>query len=571
MKYSPEENSFLLAMAAVDQMVLGGLEYLVASPGFRNSPLLLAARNNPNIKIVTVVEERGAAFFALGLARSGKSTALLCTSGTAVANYFPAIMEAFSSVCSLLVITADRPLELIGTGANQCTDQSKVFGSHVRYFAEIAGFEGDLQEEHARFVIGKAMASARAPCPGPVHVNIRFREPFLPSADQVEKIFLAKKNAKPALPWAFISSEVGPSAPQWLAVNEMLKASKRPLLLLGAGNYPVKWLKSLVDLHEGSGLPILAENASGLPLFSGAVPSQVDAVLGEMERGYCAPPDLILRVGAPLTGRALGRLLKAFPIPQLIFSDFTQTQEPHLSPAIFVEGGTEKWLERFKLENLNFSCGEWRNDISKISKKSADAVHQRVANFPLTEWFFHTKLAERVGAETVLFLGNSMPIRDFNSAFQNRSNGARIFSNRGLSGIDGLIATAMGVALGSASSTHAILGDLSTLHDLSSLAIANEISREIRLTLWVMNNGGGEIFRIVQTAKAGGKEEWFTTPQAFDLSALAKGFQIPYRKVTSKEELEAIHASDLLGRGVRIIEVFPDPEANLVVRREGKP
>jgi 2-succinyl-5-enolpyruvyl-6-hydroxy-3-cyclohexene-1-carboxylate synthase len=161
-----------------------------------------------------------------------------------------------------------------------------------------------------------------------------------------------------------------------------------------------------------------------------------------------------------------------------------------------------------------------------------------------------------------------MPIRDFNSAFPPSEKSIRVFSNRGLSGIDGLVATAAGLSLAGGKDTHAILGDLSTLHDLSSLSLLAQQQEKLRLTLWVMNNGGGEIFRIVPTAKTAGRREWFTTPQAYDLSALAKAFRIPYLRLSSREDWEALEPGACAGPGARIVEVLVDRETNLAVRKK---
>lgn len=170
----------------------------------------------------------------------------------------------------------------------------------------------------------------------------------------------------------------------------------------------------------------------------------------------------------------------------------------------------------------------------------------------------------------MIFLGNSMPIRDFNSAFPSTKKNLRVQSNRGQSGIDGLIASAMGAAFASKTPTHAILGDLSMLHDLPSLSLTNTLKDEISLTIWVMNNGGGEIFRMVPTARSGAKAEWFTTPQDLDFAALAKSFKIPYLRIHNKEELLDLDSS-IFSQGIRLIELLFDSEKNLEVRKTFAP
>lgn len=558
--------SYSVALAVMEQLVQSGVRSLVASPGYRNSPLLLAAHHQEGLEVFTAVDERGAAFLALGLSKSGSPAALACTSGTAVANYFPAVMEAFHSHVPLVVLTADRPPELVGTGSNQCTDQTKVFGGHVRFFAEIPcadpSFDGP---NHARFAVGKAVALCAEPAPGPVHVNIRFREPFLPDDETVAA--LHRNRAQPALPWKFLPSSSGPGREQWAAVEALFAAAERPLLLVGAGDFSRETLLSLVELSEKTGYPILAENASGLPLLgsaTGFISSRVEETLHEMGAGKIAAPDLVVRFGAPLTGKGLGRLLKVHPVPQLIFDHWGESREPHLHPSILVQGGLSGWLAAILRSGLRSQKTAWRDEILATAAAKEKAIDHLLRASSLTEWLFHRQLAEKMGDGSVIFLGNSMPIRDFNSVFAGSRKAFTVKANRGLSGIDGLIATAAGVALGSKKETHVVLGDLSTLHDVSSLSLLSSLRDRLELTLWVMNNGGGEIFRIVPTARASGKPEWFTTPQAYDLAALAKAFQLPFARLTNRADWESL--APLRGPGVRIVELMADREENLKVR-----
>ncbi len=228
MKKNNEALSYSIALAVVDQLVESGITTIVASPGFRNSPLLLACYRREGMQVHSALDERGAAFLALGLIKAGSPTALLCTSGTAVANYFPAIMEAFHSHCPLVALTADRPWELVSTGANQCTDQVKIFSSHTRFFGEISCADSTITgENHARFVIAKAVAHSRDPVAGPVHVNIRFREPFLPNSEGVQQI--EREREKTNSHWKFLPSSSGPGKEQWEAIQSTFHAAQREL------------------------------------------------------------------------------------------------------------------------------------------------------------------------------------------------------------------------------------------------------------------------------------------------------------------------------------------------------
>lgn len=573
MKEGNDHVSLMLAKLLVRQLVDSGVSHLVVSPGYRNSPLLLAAHREKGLRVTTAVDERGAAFFALGIAKaSGQPAAILCTSGTAVANYFPAVMEASEAQVPLVVITADRPLELIGTGANQCTDQIKVFGSHVRAFTEIncpdLSFPG---EEQARYATGRAVARAQEPNPGPVHLNVRFREPFLPTALEQENL--------PELPpskghWKFISSASGPGKEQWEAVELLIGNANRPAIVVGATALSQSTLKKIISFSKSSGFPVFAEAASGLSFLGEEAPyvlSRAEQVLSAIADEKIDCPDLLIRIGAPLTDRAYGRLIAKHAPVQVVFDQWGNFREPFAHPSVLIEGGLDGWLDALNRSHLQILDGPWRRSLLDANEKVESAVTNHLGDTQLTEWFFHRALEEKLLDDSVIFLGNSMPIRDFNSAFPASKKKLRVLSNRGLSGIDGLIASAAGAAFASQKDLHVILGDLSTLHDLSSFSLLSSLKEKIRLTLWVMNNNGGEIFRMVQTAKAGGDPTWFTTPFPYDLASITKGFHLSYGRVFSLASLGDLSPEGVNGFGARVVEVMVEQSASLDQRKKFRP
>ncbi|MGZ3651699.1 MAG: 2-succinyl-5-enolpyruvyl-6-hydroxy-3-cyclohexene-1-carboxylic-acid synthase [Bdellovibrionota bacterium] len=564
------EASYRFALQCMTQLIASGVSTVVASPGFRNSPLLLAAHKSSRLSVITAVDERGAAFLALGISRAQrKPVALICTSGTAVGNYLPAVMEANHSQIPLVVLTADRPQELVGTGANQVTDQVKIFGDHVRLFSDTAPPSGAEHEARfAGYLIGKAVARSLQPVPGPVHVNLRFREPFLPDAAECTRL----EAEEPLRPWSFLGSASGPNEEQALAIGSVVRAAKRPLLVLGPGSYGQRLLGRLNELSATSGIPILAEAASGIAFCENVsrpkLIHRADNLLEAMEKGTVESPDLLIRFGAPLTGRAYDRLLRVSALPQIVFEEWGETREPGFNISVMVEGNLEAWLATGVAWAEAQPEPAWVESLLAFDAAVEEAVESHLGKtHKFTEWHFHRHLEKQIGRGINLFLGNSMPIRDFNSVFPRRAGRMRLFSNRGLSGIDGLIASAVGVAVGSARETHAVIGDLSVLHDLPSLALMSGLRDRINFTLWVMNNAGGEIFRIVPTAKSGGQPEWFTTPQEYDLSALAKSFRISYTRVHDLATLEAVLPETFSETGVRLIEVLAGGEENLQIRK----
>jgi 2-succinyl-5-enolpyruvyl-6-hydroxy-3-cyclohexene-1-carboxylate synthase len=570
-----EKSSYRFALAVMEQLVSSGVTTIVASPGFRNSPLTLAAHRTKELSVITAVEERGAAFFALGAAKaSSRPVAILCTSGTAVANYFPAVLEANHSHVPLIVITADRPEELIGSGANQATDQTKIFGSHVRFFAELSPKEDPaLCVKNAKYVTGKAHAQSLDPCPGPVHLNLRFREPFFPDAQDMQEV---EAEEKINTPFKFISSASGPSKEQAAAIESIWCSAKRPLIALGASGYSPGILKTISQISRSHRIPILAESASGMAFIddkSDHLAENAELVLDHLQKKSFLPPDLIIRFGSPLTGKALPRVLQNTAPVQLIFDEWGEFREPDIYPSIFIQGGLAGWLRAIDHWKTSYELDtKWSQGLFDFDKKISKELEKHIKESgAFTEWAFFHSVKEKVSAGSALFLGNSMPIRDFNSCFTHVKKKLSLYSNRGLSGIDGLIASSLGTSFAAKTETHAFLGDLSTLHDLPSLALASSLRDKINLTLWVMNNNGGEIFRIVSTAKADSPAEWFTTPQEFDLAAIAKSFQIPFTRIHSISDLLALENQAFSHNGMRIIEVMVEKEKNLVVRKTFHP
>ncbi len=339
---------------------------------------------------------------------------------------------------------------------------------------------------------------------------------------------------------------------------------------MGANDFSEARLDALLKVSERTGIPFLVENASGLGFRGGVIGHvfrHVEPLLNKMLEGKIPFPDLLVRLGPPLTGRSMERLLEKAPIPQLIFDHWGESREPHLHPSIFVQGGMDGWITAFLQSDISLKDRAWRDTLTEQTRTIDQTIEECLRQGELTEWFFHHRLGQKIANDCAIFLGNSMPIRDFNSVFSGNNKKIAVYSNRGLSGIDGLIASAAGISLASGKETHAILGDLSTLHDVSSLSLLAELGKKISLNLWVMNNRGGEIFRLVQTAKTLGNQEWFTTPKEFNLSALAQSFEIPYLRISSRKEWGDLPTETLRQSGARIFELQFSGEENIKVRR----
>lgn len=559
--------NFVWASAIIDQLVAHGVRAICLSPGFRNSPLILAAQLDSRIQAFTILDERASAFFALGLAKqSGAPVAVACTSGTACANFFPAILEAEYSHTPLVVLTADRPQRLSGLGSNQTMDQIRLFGEHVRFFSGIEapglGMKADFPK--LQYTIAKAVhAASGSGHRGPVHVNIAFEEPLLPRA-----LPAARPQKTSAIAIQVESARV--PAPEVLArVREKLEQAQCPVFVLGPERFDANFLRNVASLAERLGTPLLAEASTGASLRAlgkercGSLITHVEGLTTLVAGRF----DLVVRFGSVPVSKKLQDFLDGNPaVPTLLFDEPGEWRNPSLGSATYVDCGSAaaaaalaqmEFSRKLSAENL---CVE----LGALEKQHETAIANRLAQTQeLTEWHALEAIVGALPDAGALFIGNSMPIRDLNFIAGGKIR-TEIFHNRGLSGIDGLLATACGVAAGNQKPTALVLGDLSLVHDVGSLAILKNFSSRLQLKVFVMNNGGGDIFRRVGTKNF--DPAWFTTPQSVDFSQIAAGFGIPYSRIDRKAALvDSLHRI-FSEAGVSLCEIVPDLAANERIR-----
>lgn len=544
------------ALAFMSALVEADLTDCVVSPGSRSTPLVLALQHFPQVKVRVILDERSAAFFALGIAdRTGKPVALVCTSGTAGANYFPAVIEASERGVPLLVLTADRPPELRDCGAGQTIDQIDLFGKFVRWSTDAIVSSGERGEDELVGLAYEGYRNAVSGATGPVHFNLPFREPFLPGVSE------------------FVSRATSYVSPEGSAVRThdwaALRRAGPGWIIVGASN-PLnseKWADSLFRLSDYLGWPIFADVLNPLRQAPGAeerVVTQYEGLLaaGAVERDPDLRPSAILQVGIQPTAKSLRLWLAKFEGPRWQWTPTADGLDPAKRPFTWIEGSP---LDLGDLPE-GFSGEKYRGNWLQ---KEMDAVAA------VTEWMnlqpdnfegkIHYQVAQAVPREAQIFVANSMPVRDAERFwFADRPRGPRVFSNRGASGIDGLVSMVAGLADGGPP-TVAVLGDLAFLHDSGGLRAAGQVNGS--LTYVVIDNGGGRIFgQLPVRSETNVFERYFLTPQSVDLVGLCQAHGIEVRNLSSAESLK-----DVLGtpwQGVRVIIVQTDPEADDVRRRE---
>ena len=557
-----------MTLALVRELVAGGVQHCVLSPGSRSAPLALAAlRCEPlGLRLHPLVDERSAAFFALGIAKASARPALLiCTSGTAAANYLPAVVEAHYSGAPLIVLTADRPPELRDCDAGQTIDQVRLYGSHVRWFHELPLPEpGAAAERLARSAAQRALASACGASPGPVHLNWPLREPLTPPREFAPAEPIASgRAARAALPSPARSEIEGLAA----------LARREPHGVIIAGPLPVEseLAGAVARFAEASGWPVLADAASQLRFGPHAARAPFAAAyeltLREGAFARAHPPRAVLRLGSAPTSKALRLWLEASTPsdtwlidPAARWSDASRlaTARSASDPAALLDGAAAA------LGGSAPHAGEWREDFARAERAAQSTLARALDSEPaLLEPRLARELVDALPDGALLALSNSMPVRDVDAFAPASSQRVRVLVNRGANGIDGVTSTALGASAAWPGPVVLLTGDLAFLHDLGGLAAARTAGR---LTIVLVENGGGGIFSFLPIAEHGEAVafEWlFRTPHGLALRKSAELFGIGWERASSWPHFRAALKTALASGGVSVIEVPVDPDANV--------
>jgi 2-succinyl-5-enolpyruvyl-6-hydroxy-3-cyclohexene-1-carboxylate synthase len=539
--------STALARVVVDELVRCGVNEAVLAPGSRSAPLALALYNDPRIRLHVRIDERSAAYLAIGLSRgSNRPVPVVCTSGTAAAALHPAVLEADLGNVPLLVLTADRPPELRGTGASQTVDQIGLFGRAVRLFAEVGVPEPVVgQVGYWRSLVGRAVAAATGTSTGgPVHLNLAFREPLVPDDDGPDWPEPLDGREDGAV-WVWVD-RVEPSS---MPVSEILgeRIPQRGAVVAGDG---VITPSGVVSLAEHLGWPLFAEPTSDCRYGPNAIAGYplllAEGALAE------TPPDIVFTVGRPTLSRALLRWLGRAGT-QIVIDPRPAWPDPTRTACRVLP--RTPWLN---LDSVADAQTPWLAGWRAGGRAAATVLDAELAGARLTE----VGVAGVVGAALppggLLICGPSRPIRDVELTLPARDD-ITVVANRGVNGIDGVVSTAIGAALGhqrhcGGGQAIALLGDLTYLYDRNGLLLAAEDDRP-DLVLVVVDNNGGGIFQTLPQAGLPGFERVFGTPHGVDVCADATLAGIPATTVTTRAELEAAIKP---GRGLRLVRVPTD-------------
>ena len=567
----PTNGNTALASAFVEELARGGVRHAVVSPGSRSTPLAVALWRQPGIEVSVIVDERSAAFFALGAAQATRTpVALLCTSGTAAANYHPAICEADESAVPLVVLTADRPPELRGIGAGQTIDQVKLYGESVRWFCEVGIHEADDDGLlHYRSVACRALAAARGETrPGPVHLNLPWREPLAPlpvegAVTATDPLALQGRDNRPLT--AVTSIDLEPSA---FLLDEMAGHIGDAIsgVIVAGRQLDPELREPLAHLARASGFPILAEPTSQLrcgPHDRSYVISTYDLLLRDEHFARSVVPDLVLRFGEMPTSKPLRSWLTASGADQIAIDPYGGWNEPtNRAAAILRADPTELaagWATRLEKEERP-EPQRWLD----AEQAARDVLDTALSANEISEPALHHALCGAHHDGDLVYTASSMPIRDQEAFLASSDANVSFLCNRGTNGIDGLVSSGIGAAHASGKPTTIITGDLGLLHDIGGLAALRDVSTPVRIV--VLDNDGGGIFGFLPQAKALGGEEFealLGTPRGVDVAKAAALFDLPHRRLGSLAEL-----GDAIMAGTGLIEVATSRDANADLYRE---
>lgn len=559
-----------LASAFVEELARCGVRRAVISPGSRSTPLAVALWRQPEIDVSVIVDERSAAFFALGAAQaSGVPVAMLCTSGTAAANFHPAICEADQSAVPLIALTADRPPELRGIGAGQTIDQLNLYGSAVRWFCEVGAHDADDDGLlHYRSTACRAFAEARGePRPGPVHLNLAWREPLAPvpvkgAVKAEDPLALEGRGERPLTAVTPIDLE-----PTEFLLDEVAKHIDEAIsgAIVAGRQLDPELREPLAHLAQAAGFPILADPTSQVrcgPHDRSHVVGAYDLLLRDDRFATRVVPDLVLRFGEMPTSKPLRAWLAASGADEIVVDPLAGWNEPGRRAAALLRADPVElaagWAARL---------GEGRPAPQlwlEAEESAQQAIREELASLDHpTEPGLQLELGGALRDGELLYTASSMPIRDQEAFFPVSEADLTFLCNRGANGIDGLVSSGIGAAAANGRPTTIVTGDLGLLHDLGSLAAVSEADAPVRVV--VIDNDGGGIFHFLPQESALDASEFealLGTPRGLDVGRAAALFGLEHLRVDDFAELPKA-----LGAGTGLIEVPVDRQANVDLHR----
>ncbi|MCF7954452.1 MAG: 2-succinyl-5-enolpyruvyl-6-hydroxy-3-cyclohexene-1-carboxylic-acid synthase [Phycisphaerae bacterium] len=560
----------------VEELIRCGVDYFCISPGSRSAPLTAAVARNKSAKSIICYDERNTAFHALGYARAtGKPAAIITTSGTACANLYPAIIEASNDNIPMIILTADRPPELIETSANQTINQPNMFGAYTRWQFDLPCPDENIPPEMLLSTIDQSVFRSRYSNPGPVHINCRYRKPLEPTDTQTPRDYT--KNIKnwinSAAPFTkYEYPEVVANSESLDSLAKDIAKTERGLIIVGKleSNSQRKAVMAIINML---GWPVYSDITSGLRMTDCTtnIIRYFDQQLLSDEFNKKAAPSLVLHIGGRKTSKRVDEFLdQNRPGKYIIINNTPQRQDPIHAVTDYLKGDItdtcESLLDRIHLNEEGDYAGFYiRKGIH------ADVIIERSieSTKKLNEPFIARQLSKIIPDNTSLVLSSSMPIRDVDLYSVSGRIGITVTANRGVSGIDGVISTASGFAAGKKLLTTLLIGDMAFIHDINALAVLKTL--DVPVIVVVINNRGGGIFHFLSISQAEDIfEDYFAVPHDHKFKGACETFCIDYCNPQNKTSFTKAY-KDAVDKSVSaVIEVNTDRKENLKLRRNIK-
>ncbi|MXR51346.1 2-succinyl-5-enolpyruvyl-6-hydroxy-3-cyclohexene-1-carboxylic-acid synthase [Halovenus sp. WSH3] len=563
---APNRNT-LWAEILVDELVEGGVSAVCVSPGSRSTPLTVAAADHDGLTVYSHLDERSSAFFALGRSRRiEEPTALVCTSGTAAANYHPAVMEASESRVPLIALTADRPPELQDSGANQTTDQEKLYGGAVRYYRTLPEPEPTARKLRSlRVTASRAVSEAVGTPSGPVHLNVPFRKPLEPievEGDVPEDIDTRAPLGAAGRNGPFLRRRRGRlelSATEVSELAEELTETERGLIVCGPANRPTPERDALAALAEATGFPVLADPLSGHRFGSHTAETAIcggyDSYLDWVE---WPDPAVVLRFGASPTSKVLRKYLGDSAERQYLVDPAGEFREAEFTATDHITADPTAVAESLAAAIDGSADTSYRERFVEAERAYWDHVEDACAS----TWFeggVLAAVAESLPDPATCFVSNSMPVRDLDRFGRPRTGDISVLGNRGVSGIDGIASSGLGAGAATTDPLVLVLGDLAFYHDMNGLLALTRC--DVDATIVLIDNDGGGIFHKLPIEQFEPPfTEQFKTPHGLDFAPTGDLYDFSFEQVGGRDEFQTAFEESIGSQGTQLLSVEFDSE-----------
>jgi len=579
-------NNSFWSETLVSELTKVGVKHACISPGSRNTPITMSLAKNEEIKKYVIVDERISGFFALGLAKSSGTPVIVeCTSGTAAAELYPAIIEAFYSRTPLIILTADRPPHLINCGANQTINQPDIYSNHIKLSLDSGLPQITAKGMKKIFEMTESIREVLQKDRGPIHINLPFDEPLEPnnytgeiSDNMISTIAKMSRNVEglsdSAKNYAFKETKEYPK------ILELIKGSDKGVIIAGPEESNKNdYREKIIELAEKINVPVLADVSSSLRFYklqNRNVIANADSLLRSDNLNWAIKPDYILQFGRTVTSKSILKYLTQCRSPRYVINEFGDKYDPSGNAAGYIPASPVDFLEELISainekdpipEALDKKAKKWLDFFVYADGRIEETKKEVISatRFPIESRIVN-EVINLAPAESNIFLSNSTPIRDFDYFASKTNKNHQVFFNRGASGIDGIISTALGITSANQKPLTVVIGDQAMQHDISSLAMAKNLG--VNLTIVLINNNGGGIFYDLPISEYGEVfQKYFLLPQNVNFGEIVKGFSGYYKLMPSWQQFKREYAASFERSGVNVLEFQTDADESQKIRK----